>query len=278
MTTPPSRHHADRGPHRAGTVVVESRPVPGPRPTRWSSRCARSGSAARTRTTTTTAGSATTSSPARWSSARERRRHRRRGSDVDPSRVGERVAIEPGVPCRSCAQCLSGHYNLCPDMVFHATPPVDGTLAEYVTHHAAFAFALPDSVSLDEGAMLEPLSVGIWACRRAAVAPGVRVLVTGAGPVGQLAAQVRRVRRVRGRRRRRQRAPAVGGVVARRDRGRRRLVHLPRRRVCRPPRSRCRPRVLGARGLDPGRGAGRRARGPGRAHRDGWRHGGAAAG
>ncbi|GGB78985.1 sorbitol dehydrogenase [Knoellia flava TL1] len=112
------------------------------------------------------------------------------GAKVDPARVGERVAIEPGVPCRSCAQCLSGHYNLCPDMVFHATPPVDGTLAEYVTHPAAFAFALPDSVSLDEGAMLEPLSVGIWACRRAGVAPGVRVLVTGAGPVGQLAAQV----------------------------------------------------------------------------------------
>ena len=111
------------------------------------------------------------------------------GSDVDPGRVGERVAIEPGVPCRACAQCLGGRYNLCPDMVFHATPPVDGTLAEYVTHLASFAFALPDSVSFDEGAMLEPLSVGIWACRRAAVGPGVRVLVTGAGPVGQLAAQ-----------------------------------------------------------------------------------------
>lgn len=111
------------------------------------------------------------------------------GADVDPARVGERVAIEPGVPCRSCAQCLAGRYNLCPDMVFHATPPVDGTLAEYVTHLASFAFTLPDSLSFDEGAMLEPLSVGIWACRRAAVGPGVRVLVTGAGPVGQLAAQ-----------------------------------------------------------------------------------------
>lgn len=112
------------------------------------------------------------------------------GSGVDPARVGERVAIEPGVPCRSCAQCLAGHYNLCPDMAFHATPPIDGTLAEYVTHPAVFTFALPDAVSFDEGAMLEPLSVGIWACRRAGVTPGVRVLVTGAGPVGQLAAQV----------------------------------------------------------------------------------------
>ncbi|PRY57082.1 L-iditol 2-dehydrogenase [Knoellia remsis] len=112
------------------------------------------------------------------------------GAEVDPARVGERVAIEPGVPCRQCEQCLAGRYNLCPDMVFHATPPVDGTLTEFVAHHHAFAYALPDEVSFDEGAMLEPLSVGIWACRRAGVAPGVRVLVTGAGPVGLLAAQV----------------------------------------------------------------------------------------
>lgn len=114
------------------------------------------------------------------------------GEDVAPSRVGERVAIEPGIPCRECSECVAGRYNLCPDMAFHATPPIDGTLAEYVTHPASLAFALPDSVTLDEGAMLEPLSVGIWACRRAAVAPGVRVLVTGAGPVGQLAAQAAR--------------------------------------------------------------------------------------
>ncbi|KGN37868.1 NAD(P)-dependent alcohol dehydrogenase [Knoellia subterranea] len=112
------------------------------------------------------------------------------GSGVDTKRVGERVAIEPGVPCRSCRECLAGRYNLCPDMVFHATPPVDGTLAEYVTHPSVFTFALPDGISFDEGAMLEPLSVGIWACRRAGAAPGTRVLITGAGPVGQLAAQV----------------------------------------------------------------------------------------
>jgi L-iditol 2-dehydrogenase len=77
-------------------------------------------------------------------------------------------------------------------MVFHATPPVDGSLAELVVIHQAFAHPVPDSVSDEEAALLEPLSVGIWACRRAGLRPGDRVLVTGAGPVGVLAAQVAR--------------------------------------------------------------------------------------
>ena len=114
------------------------------------------------------------------------------GSDVDPTRVGERVSIEPGVPCRECVQCLSGHYNLCPDMVFHATPPVDGSLAELVVIHQAFAHAVPDSVSDEEAALLEPLSVGVWACRKGQVGPASRVLVTGAGPIGLVCVQVSR--------------------------------------------------------------------------------------
>ena len=114
------------------------------------------------------------------------------GEHVDPARVGQRVSIEPGVPCRSCQQCLAGRYNLCPDMVFHATPPVDGTLAELVTLHEAFAHPVPDSVSDEAAALLEPLSVGIWACRKGGVGPGSRVLVTGAGPIGIVAAQVAR--------------------------------------------------------------------------------------
>jgi L-iditol 2-dehydrogenase len=114
------------------------------------------------------------------------------GSDVDPARVGERVSIEPGVPCRQCVQCLGGRYNLCPDMVFHATPPVDGSLAELVVIHQAFAHPVPDSVSDEEAALLEPLSVGIWACRKGEVGPGSRVLVTGAGPIGLVCIQVAR--------------------------------------------------------------------------------------
>lgn len=114
------------------------------------------------------------------------------GHDVDSARVGQRVSIEPGVPCRACEQCLGGRYNLCPDMRFHATPPVDGSLAELVTIHHAFAHAVPDSVSDEAAALLEPLSVGVWACRKGGVGPGSRVLVTGAGPIGLVCVQVAR--------------------------------------------------------------------------------------
>jgi L-iditol 2-dehydrogenase len=109
------------------------------------------------------------------------------GANVTHLRPGDRVAIEPGVPCRVCAFCKSGRYNLCPDVRFMATPPIDGSFARYVAHAADFCFRLPDHVSFDEGAMLEPLSVGLHACRRGGVGPGSRVLVMGAGPIGLMA-------------------------------------------------------------------------------------------
>ena len=104
-------------------------------------------------------------------------------------RVGQRVSVEPGVPDFSCRQCLAGRYNLCEGMQFYATPPVDGAFAELVTVHEQFAHPVPDTLTDDAAALLEPLSVGLWACRKAAVGPGTRVLVTGAGPVGLVAAQ-----------------------------------------------------------------------------------------
>ena len=106
------------------------------------------------------------------------------GEGVGSERIGQRVSIEPGVPCRACAPCLRGAYNLCPDMVFHATPPHDGSLAEYIVHPAAFAHPVPDGVSQEDAAMVEPLSVGLWACRKAALTPGRSVLITGSGPIG----------------------------------------------------------------------------------------------
>jgi L-iditol 2-dehydrogenase len=114
------------------------------------------------------------------------------GSAVDAGRVGERVSIEPGVPCLACRECLAGRYNLCPDMVFHATPPVDGSLAELVAVHEAFAHPVPDTVGDEAAALLEPLSVGIWACRKGAVVAGSSVVITGAGPIGLVAVQVAR--------------------------------------------------------------------------------------
>ena len=114
------------------------------------------------------------------------------GTDVPDSRVGERVAIEPQRPCRVCAQCTAGRYNLCPYMQFYATPPVDGAFQEYVTIQAPFAHPVPDTVSDDVAALFEPLSVGIWACRKAGIRPGSRVLIAGAGPIGIITAQTAR--------------------------------------------------------------------------------------
>jgi L-iditol 2-dehydrogenase len=111
------------------------------------------------------------------------------GSSVTRLAVGQRVSIEPGVPDFSCAQCLAGRYNLCEDMRFFGTPPIDGAFAELVTVHEQFAHPVPDSLSDDAAALLEPLSVGLWACRKGGVGAGSRVLVTGAGPVGLVAAQ-----------------------------------------------------------------------------------------
>lgn len=114
------------------------------------------------------------------------------GPGVDGARVGERVALEPGVPCGRCRECRAGRYNLCPDVVFFATPPVDGSMARYVTIAAEFAHPVPDGLDDVAAAMAEPVSVGIWAARKGNVRPGDRVLVTGAGPIGLFAAQVAR--------------------------------------------------------------------------------------
>lgn len=106
------------------------------------------------------------------------------GKSVTHLKIGDRVAIEPGVPCRYCDNCKHGKYNLCPDMIFCATPPVNGNLSRYYAHAADFCFKLPDHVSMEEGALLEPLSVGIHACRRAGVGLGTKILILGAGPIG----------------------------------------------------------------------------------------------
>lgn len=114
------------------------------------------------------------------------------GDGVPPSRMGSRVALEPGVPCGECGQCRADRYNLCPDVRFFATPPIDGAFAEYLVTDSAFAYDVPDSVSDDAAGLLEPLSVGIWACRKAGVGRGSTVLVSGAGPIGLLVVQVAR--------------------------------------------------------------------------------------
>lgn len=114
------------------------------------------------------------------------------GDGVEPARVGQRVAVEPQQPCGQCPQCRRGTYNLCPQMRFYATPPVDGAFCEYVTIGADFAHPVPDTVSDEAAALLEPLSVCIAGARKAAIVPGSRVLIAGAGPIGLILIQVAR--------------------------------------------------------------------------------------
>lgn len=114
------------------------------------------------------------------------------GDGVPENRIGRRVSIEPQRPDPASVETRRGDYNLCPHMQFYATPPIDGALCDYVTIGAAFAHPVSDAVSDDAAALCEPLSVGIAAVRKARVTAGSRVLITGAGPVGIVTAQVAR--------------------------------------------------------------------------------------
>lgn len=116
------------------------------------------------------------------------------GEGVEAPAVGTRVAVEPQVECGRCEQCRRGRYHLCGDIAFFATPPVDGSFAQYVVVPARRAHPVPDALSDDAAAMIEPLSVAVHACGKADVGPGTRVLVGGAGPVGLLCLQVARAR------------------------------------------------------------------------------------
>ncbi len=110
------------------------------------------------------------------------------GSAVKKLNVGDRVCMEPGIPNWQSEESLQGNYNLDPDIKFWAAPPVHGCLRETVVHPAALTFKLPDNVSLEEGAMVEPLAVGMYAVKKAQVQPGDVAVVLGAGTIGLLLA------------------------------------------------------------------------------------------
>ena len=116
------------------------------------------------------------------------------GTEVSDRTPGQRVALEPQETCGRCRECLSGRYNLCPEVQFFATPPVHGAFAQYVVLDSIRAHPVPDEVSDEAAALIEPLSVAVWAARKVGIEPGDRVLVAGAGPVGLLCADVARAR------------------------------------------------------------------------------------
>ncbi len=106
------------------------------------------------------------------------------GENVRHLKAGDRVALEPGKTCGHCEFCKEGKYNLCPDVVFFATPPVDGVFQEYVAHEANLCFKLPDNVSTLEGALIEPLAVGFHAAIQGDAHLGQKAVVMGAGCIG----------------------------------------------------------------------------------------------
>ncbi|KAE9970940.1 hypothetical protein EG328_005956 [Venturia inaequalis] len=119
------------------------------------------------------------------------------GSDVRFLAVGDRVALEVGIPCANCRRCNEGRYNICSAMQFRSSaksfPHAQGTLQECINHPAAFCHKLRDDVSLEMGALVEPLSVGIHAVRRAGSVQGATILILGAGAVGLLVSAVCRM-------------------------------------------------------------------------------------
>lgn len=110
------------------------------------------------------------------------------GAEVQHLHVGDRVCMEPGIPDPNHRATRLGIYNLDPSVRFWATPPVHGCLRPTVIHPAAFTFKLPDNVSFAEGAMVEPLAVGLHAANKAQIQPGDVAVVLGAGPIGMVTA------------------------------------------------------------------------------------------
>lgn len=108
------------------------------------------------------------------------------GSAVKDIKVGQRVAIEPGVPCRRCSRCRDGAYNLCDDTKFAATPPWDGTLAKYYNCASDYVYPIADHMTMEEGAMVEPTAVACQVLKVAELKAGQTVVVFGCGPIGLL--------------------------------------------------------------------------------------------
>lgn len=111
---------------------------------------------------------------------------------VTGSYAGRRVAVDPAIPCRSCELCRMGYENLCPTVEFAGHGTLDGAMQEQLLWPDHLLHPLPDDVSDDAGALLEPLGVAIHAVGLSHLRPGADVLVVGAGPIGALAIQVAR--------------------------------------------------------------------------------------
>ena len=106
------------------------------------------------------------------------------GSKVTKIKVGDRVALEPSLPCLKCDQCLHGHYADCANKAFRGAPPTDGYYQKYVTQPAMWAHKLPDALSSRDGALVEPLAIGMQSAVHGGVTLGDTIVIIGLGPIG----------------------------------------------------------------------------------------------
>ncbi len=106
------------------------------------------------------------------------------GPEVDDLNPGDRVAVEPAIPCSECDMCMAGDINLCRNIRFCGTPPTDGAFREFIAWPARLVAPVPDSMTMSEVAMLEPLAIGVYAAEIAGSLAGKTVGVVGAGAIG----------------------------------------------------------------------------------------------
>ncbi len=107
--------------------------------------------------------------------------------------TGERVAVDPAIPCGECEMCQAGNPNLCLHLVFAGHSSQDGALREFMTWPARCLHRLPDSLSFADGAMLEPLGIALHSVDLGKIRPGMSIGIFGCGPIGLLVLQLARL-------------------------------------------------------------------------------------
>ena len=116
------------------------------------------------------------------------------GKGIEEWKPGDRIAIEPGVPCGKCTYCLGGRYNLCKRLSFMSTAVVreygEGGMASFVIRPDKMLYSLPDSMSFEQGAMLEPISVALHAFHQSGLRSGQSAAILGCGPIAGCIMQV----------------------------------------------------------------------------------------
>lgn len=106
------------------------------------------------------------------------------GADVTDLKVGDKVCCEPGITCGQCEFCKSGHYNLCENVIFWATPPIQGCYMKYVPFQANLCVKLPEEMDTKAGALAEPFATGMYAAEKGEITVGNTVVILGSGCIG----------------------------------------------------------------------------------------------